>query len=181
MCAPLIAAVLLLTLPFGDVASTQQPAKAPTGEQLEQELDAAATRLLRLLEKGEPGGFAALCSADGVLFGAARESTPLEDLRAAFAKKQGAYCLLFSTECLRASRAATTRPADLPLFSLRDRLLKASKREADLEVNRVEGTWVGDVFLRLEGAPGVATGRQPIEFSFGYEEGRWRLIAITLP
>jgi len=161
-------------------APGRSQARSPlTREHLEKELELASTRLLTLLEKGEPKQFPALCAEEGVVFGLEPPPVARKEIQRQMERKEGAYCVLFDSACLRKPTGEGVESVPSRI-SLRERLRRATAREQEIAMRLIETTWVGELQVYLEGKPSVATSRnQPLEFSFEYKDGRWRLIAIT--
>jgi len=78
--------------------SVQSPS---TQERVPAGLKEAVDKFMAILEKGQPDGLFGLASSEGVVFGIESDPMPVSRVRDELRKKEGIYCLLFDTDCLR--------------------------------------------------------------------------------
>jgi hypothetical protein len=143
---------------------------------LKRGLERVANELLAIIEKGDPKEFPSVCSVRGIVLGVDMPPIAVAVVRKHIAQKQGVYCGLFDTKCLRqedeADRAkAGASPRPEPLYSYRDRLLRASARDVKVAVSGRLGN------VRIVLTENVQPA-EPMEFEFVYEGGGWKLSAI---
>ena len=183
--------LLVVTLPWILAATRSSQSKgiaasrASIEDHLRRELEATAKRFLVIIEKGDPKEFPLLCSRKGVVFGIDQPEISLAAIRRQIDKKEGVYCLLFDTDCLRKDDAVLWGkegpPARTePLYSYREIFRKTLPRELNASVSRISGVWSGYVTLALKRQPVIQSGQveKPLEFEFVYEKRQWKLVAI---
>jgi hypothetical protein len=141
------------------------------------ELRISAQQLVHALELGNVKALTELFDAGGVVFGIEPPPIDLTELRRQFEGRHGVYCLLFDTQCLR--KEAGKNPNRKRLYSFRDLLTKASKR--DISVNLVEGDEgpFGEVRVLLTGGPIEQNpGGRTLDFSLTWDGHEWRLAQV---
>jgi hypothetical protein len=156
------------------------PLIAQTKGQLKTGLEKAANDFLSLIEKGDPKQLVGHCSQQGVLFGVDAPPVSRAVIRENIDKKKGIFCGFFDTDCMRREDSAERArngalPATEPLYSYRERLLKASGREVRVSL-RADFPTSGSVFVALKND---VQAHRPLEFEFEYEKGEWRLSGIS--
>lgn len=155
------------------------PARTASEEKLKQELELTGKRLLTIMEKGDPKELIALCSRSGVEFGIDWPPISLPNIRKQVEKKEGIYCVLFDTKCLRKEDEAfwgKEGPPE-PIYSYRELFQKASSRDVKVFVLH-EPTLMGQVSVYLRGGPSDKLLENPKDFFFVYEDGKWKLAAV---
>ena len=70
-------------------------------EKLKRGLEKTANEFLVLLESGDPVDFSAVISRKGVVFGIEPPPISFRETQKQIKQKEGVYCLLFASECLR--------------------------------------------------------------------------------
>ena len=137
-----------------DQRARRDPPKALNTHTLQRDLELEAERLLTVVENGDPKEVLLLMSTKGVVLGVDEPRIPLGAIRRQFDSKDGLYCALFDTQCLRKEDAAERAKAGAPLraeplYSYREILQKASARELKVSVSRISGLWSGYVTVDL--------------------------------
>lgn len=176
----LIALVLHGQNSGGNCARRSLGPKATSESKLRADLQQTVGKLLATLERGQPQDLLPLCSRFGVVFGVDVPAVPPATIRKEIEQKVGVYCGLFESECLRRENAsarakAGAPPISEPIYSYRDRLLKASAREVKIAISRQGSSWVSDVTVTLKGD---VQPHEPIAFEFMCEHGQWKLNAV---
>lgn len=146
---------------------------------LASELERTADQFIDAVKSGESKTFLALVSRQGVVFGVDVPPLSFEMIRTQISRKQGVYCGLFDTSCLRQGdareRANLGVPASKePIYSIREQLRQANSLNVRAGVSRAGASWLGLVTVELR----KDLFQSPLEFEFVYEEGRWRLSGL---
>ena len=98
--------------------------------------------------------------------------------------------MLFDTDCLRKEWAKYWGERGPPenLYSYREMLQRSSSRKMKIFVSRSSDAdsrvvWFGHltVFLKEDSKEATFWFRDPLNFSFRYESGCWKLTAVTYP
>ncbi len=138
-----------------------------------------ANRLLRVIKKKDIVGFVGLLSRRGAGFGVDQPFQSVGQIKNQLEKREGVYCLLFSTQCISTSNYALLFSTDPVLSKWKisySEWLNTSQWlaiEGEL-LDAPNGDFCGGLVTahRREGsknAPDV------IELEFIFENGRWRL------
>lgn len=174
--------VLIATPPIGACIWLEQQAdqEKKSDVHLRKQLASVASRMLAIIEGGDAGDIVELMSPKGVVFGLDPPPIPLKDIRKQVQHKRGVYCFLFDTKCMREEYRETwgKRVAGRKYYSYRDRLKQSPDRKVQINLYRLTDGWGGEALVFLKGKEKFDP-RNTLVFSFGYEDGKWKLTSVT--
>lgn len=168
---------VLLVAALGPGLGYGQAALSPSRT---NQLEITAHRLVTVLEKGTPEELVNLLSIDGVQFGTDSPPTSLSEIRFEIAHKDGVFCELFDTSCLRDEALRYGETGTL-YTSLRQRIRESSSWSIRTFVRSPNQ---GSVVLELRYLSGFRNSDVLIEgvyFDFEREEAEWKLKRLSVP
>jgi hypothetical protein len=153
-------------------------------KQKEISLRATAMEVLRTIRLKDSEAFAGHIYKDGMGIGGDVAFTPLSEIKAQFRRRQGIYCLLFSTPCL-ASAKFPNDPADgVDLskwkISYSEWLILNHPSKVEIEMIDTGGVEIcgGDVYVR--GRRKLKSAPDSLELGFTYMNGKWAVSHIPV-
>ncbi len=154
-----------------------------TQERVPAGLKEAVDKFMAILEKGQPDALFGLVSSEGVVFGIESDPLPVSRIRDELRKKEGIYCLLFDTDCLRKETLQEWKRGNYSgnieaAISLREAISSASEKKININGSGKQG-WVSWK-LELNGKPGAGF-INATDFDFALEKNAWVLKRVAYP
>lgn len=174
--------VLIATPPIGACIWLEQQAdqEKKSDVHLRKQLASVASRMLAIIEGGDASDIVELMSPKGVVFGLDPPPIPLREIRKQIQRKQGVYCLLFDTKCMREEDKEIRGEEGVPPehFSYRDDLKRSPDRKVQINLYRFTDGWGGEALVFLKGEE-KCDPRNTLVFGFGYEDEKWKITSVT--
>lgn len=158
----------------------------PQKEQtLKEELLNTAKQFLTTLEQGDVSGFSEMISTKGVVIGHEPPPIARNEVLKQLKNREGAYCVLFDTCCLKKEWDSGSENNSRNLRSYQEVLQKASNRKMKVFVrwssDSIFGsTWSGQLTVQLDTTNKTDSWLgDTLDFGFIYENDSWKLMAVT--
>jgi hypothetical protein len=157
------------------------PAKPAAENRTDPDLKGSVEQLILVLESGRPEDFSELVSREGVCLGVDCELTSLEEIKTEIQGKQGSYCELFDSICLRMELRARWRKAKKEqieeVLSFRDMFKAGVGRDVEIQNNGSAHILIHYKDLSNGGKFGFRP--EEMDFAFAKEDGNWKLTAMS--